>query len=226
MGCLYVIATPIGNLEDITYRAVKTLKEVSLIACEDTRHSLKLLNHLGIHTKLISCHSQNEEQAARKILLSLGKGEDVAYISDAGTPSVSDPGARLCGAVRKAGFPIIPIPGASALTALISVCSMTGKSFTFLGFLSTKSGKRKKTLEIYMEREDSFILYESPFRILKLIKEIADISPERQLFIGRELTKSHEEFLEGSASELLDLLKERSSIKGELIILVSGAKKG
>lgn len=226
MSHLYVVATPIGNLEDITYRAVETLKKVSLIACEDTRHSLKLLNHLGIHTKLISCHSQNEEQAATKILSALESGEEVAYISDAGTPAVSDPGARLCKIVRNAGFPITPIPGASAITTLISVASITGKSFTFLGFLSPKSGKRRKTLETYMIREDSFILYESPFRILKLITEIADISPERQLFIGRELTKSHEEFLEGSAKELLEELSKRDSIKGELIILVSGAKKG
>jgi len=225
MGTLFMVGTPIGNLDDITFRAVETLKNVSLIGCEDTRHSMKLLNHFGIKKKLISCRSQNETTAAKKIIEHLHDG-DAAYISDAGTPGISDPGARLVEAVRKAGFTIVPIPGASAITTLVSAASITGKGFTFAGFQSPKSGRRKKSVEAFMSREDSLILYESPFRIVKLLQDIADIDSKRMLFIGRELTKKHEELLEGTAEDLLFELKKREKIKGEIIILVSGRKKG
>lgn len=220
-----MVATPIGNLDDITYRAVETLKSVSLIGCEDTRHSLRLLNHLEIHKKLISCRSQNELKAAEKIIDHLADG-DAAYISDAGTPGISDPGARLAGAVREAGYKVVPIPGASAITTLISASSICGKGFTFAGFLSPKGGRRKRAVAQLMEREESAIIYESPFRVVKLIADIADIDPRRQLFIGRELTKRHEELMEGSAEELHSILNSRESVKGEFIILVSGQKKG
>lgn len=223
-GTLYIVATPIGNLEDITLRAIKVLKSVALIGCEDTRHSLKLLNHLDIHTPLISCRAQNETIAAKKMIEALQQGKDVAYISDAGTPSVSDPGARLCNLVREANITVTPIPGASALISLVSVSSITGKSFTFLGFLTPKGSKRKKILQDYMQKEDSIIIYESPYRIIKLIRDIADIDNNRMIFVGRELTKSHEEILEGEAEKILNLLSTRDSIKGEFVIQISGKK--
>ncbi len=225
MPILYMVATPIGNLSDMTYRAVEVLKSVSLIGCEDTRHSMGLFNHYGIHTRLISCRAQNELYAAEKIIAHLESGEDAAFVSDAGTPGISDPGARLAGAVREAGFEIVPIPGASAVTTLMSAASHSGKGFTFVGFLSPKSGKRKRAVEEYMAREESTIFYESPFRIVKLLKDISDIDSERTLFIGRELTKKHEELLEGTAKELFFAFSNRESIKGEFILLVNGQKK-
>lgn len=225
MAKLYMVATPIGNLDDMTFRGVETLKSVSLIGCEDTRHSLKLFNHFGIHCRLISCRAQNEEVAAGKIIEHLETGEDTAYVSDAGTPGISDPGARLAGAVRAAGFDVVPIPGASAITTLISAASNTGKAFTFVGFLSPKGGKRKRAVENYMAREESVIFYESPFRVVKLLKDITDTDNNRQLFIGRELTKKYEELLAGTAEELFSIFSSRDSIKGEFIILVSGQKK-
>lgn len=223
-GTLYIVATPIGNLEDITLRAINTLRFVSLIGCEDTRHSLKLLNHLDIHTPLLSCRAQNELVAAKRIIGALQEGKDVAYISDAGTPAVSDPGARLCNSVREAGFNISPIPGASGITSLVSVSSITGKSFTFLGFLTPKGAKRKKILEEYMDREDSIIIYESPYRLIKLIQDIADIDSNRTIFVGREITKTHEEFIEGEAKKVLDLLSTHGTIKGEFIVQISSKK--
>ncbi len=219
-----MVATPIGNLDDITFRAVETLKSVDLIACEDTRHSLKLLNHFGIQNNLISCRSQNELKASEKIIEALKTG-DVAFISDAGTPGISDPGARLADEVRKAGFTITPIPGASALTALMSVAPIVGRGFTFVGFLSPKQGKRKKALQEYMNRNEASVFYESPFRIIKLLNDIADIDSTRELVLGRELTKCYEEIIADSAQNLLEVFQKREKIKGEFIILVSGRKK-
>ena len=218
MGTLFVVATPIGNLDDMTLRGIKTLKEAQVVACEDTRHTLNLLNHLGITGKrMIACHARNEATSAQGIVKLLEEGLDVAYCSDAGTPGVSDPGSRLVNAVREAGFPVVPIPGASASVTLISVSGLAGKTFTFEGFLSPKSGRRKKRLEELLSRNEAFIVYESPFRIRKTLEEIKNLAPQRRMVLGREMTKTFEEFVCGTAQEVLDKLKVE---KGEFALCV------
>lgn len=218
MSILYIVATPIGNMSDITLRAIETLKSVDTIACEDTRHTSILLNHLGIQGKnLIACHARNEENSANGIVKLLSEGRSVAYCSDAGTPGVSDPGSRLVRAVRAAGFRVVPIPGASASVSLISVSGLAGKTFTFEGFLSPKSGRRQKRLSQLLERDEAFIVYESPFRIRKTLTEIMNLAPERNMVLGREMTKTFEEFLCGTAEEILSQLKTE---KGEFALCV------
>lgn len=225
MGTLYIVATPIGNMKDITYRAIEVLKSVDCIACEDTRHSLKLLNTYGISKPLKSVRSENEEAGAKTVLALLEQGQDLAYLSDAGTPGLSDPGNRLADLTRKAGFPVIPIPGASAFTALASISGYSGKSLLFEGFLSPKPGKRRNRLEELGMTGFSFVLYESPFRIIKLLKDLSDILPEREILLGREMTKMHEEYLLGTAENLLETLCKREKIQGEFSVLVYGKKK-
>ncbi|MBN1648880.1 MAG: 16S rRNA (cytidine(1402)-2'-O)-methyltransferase [Spirochaetales bacterium] len=224
MGSLYITATPIGNLGDMTFRAVEVLKQVSHIACEDTRHSAKLLTHYGISAKLISCRAQNEEKAAALVLEYLKTG-DVAYMSDAGTPGISDPGQKLVSIVRKNGFPVIPLPGVSALTTLASVSGLGGKTLTFEGFLSIKQGKRKKRLQQLLEREETFIFYESPHRILKVIQDLTDLNPDCTLLIGREMTKMYEEFISGTAENVLHMLEKHATLKGEFAVIVSARPK-
>ena len=225
-GCLYIVATPIGNLKDITIRALDTLKEADVIACEDTRHTLKLLNAYSISKKLISCRSGNEEKAAERIIALLEQGQKAAYASDAGTPGLSDPGAILVGMVRSAGFTVIPIPGPSAFATLVSVGSFPDKAVTFEGFLSPKPGRRRKRLKELLDRKDAALFYESPFRIIKLLTDIADLFPEREVLVGREMTKIHEEFLLGPVDEVIEQLNSREKVKGEFSVLVSGKKKG
>lgn len=225
MGKLYIIATPIGNLGDITFRALETLKSVDTIACEDTRHSVRLLNHYEIRKPLISCRSQNEAHVAEQISELLKEGKDIAYVSDAGTPGLSDPGNRLVQIVRSNGFDVVPIPGVSAFAAIISVAGTSGKSVTFDGFLSPKPGKRRKRVKELLERGESFLLYESPFRIIKLVKDIAELEPTRILLIGREMTKIYEEFIEGTALEILETLESKQKVKGEFSLLVYERKK-
>ncbi len=225
-GALYIVATPIGNLKDITLRALDVLKEVDVIACEDTRHTLKLLNSYSISKKLVSCRSGNEEKAAERIIGMLTDGLDAAYASDAGTPGISDPGGRLVRTVRDAGFRVVPIPGASAFASLVSVGAFPDKAVTFEGFLSPKPGRRRKRLRELLDRPEAVIFYESPFRIIKLLTDIADLFPEREILVGREMTKIHEEFLEGPVNEVLGLLNDREKVKGEFSVLVSGKKKG
>ncbi len=221
MSCLYIVASPIGNLEDITLRALRILREVDVIACEDTRHSSLLLNHYDIHKRLIACHSYNEEESAKGIIELLDEGKNIAYLSDAGTPGVSDPGSRLVESVRnETEHSVIPLPGASALTALISVSGNIGKAFTFEGFLSPKKGRREKRLVSLVASGNSFIIYESPFRVLKTLKELSEINGISKLVIGRELTKKHEEIVSGTPSEVYSLFQKRESIKGEFAILV------
>ena len=226
MATLFVVATPIGNLSDMTFRAVETLKQVQLIVCEDTRHSRRLLDHYGISKPLKSGHGHNEQQSANAVVQTLSRGEDVAYISDAGTPGISDPGRVMTRAVRDAGFPVVPIPGASALAAIMSVNGFSGKAITFEGFLSPKPGKRRKRLAELLEREESFVLFESPHRVLKLLADLSDLESVRRVLIGREVTKVHEEIVEGTARELLAIMEEKPSIKGEFVILVGPSKKG
>lgn len=224
MSVLYVVGTPIGNLGDITYRAIETFKTVDYVAAEDTRHTLQLLNHFEIKKPLISCRSQNEKFAGEKIVKILDEGHSVAYASDAGTPGISDPGAVLVDMVREAGHDVVPIPGASAFATLISVAGSGGKTLVFEGFLSPKPGKRRSRLRELMATGDAVVIYESPFRIVKLLTDIADIDSTRRVVVGRELTKLHEEILSGSANEVMNDFANRQSIKGEFAIFISGTK--
>ena len=224
MGILCLVATPIGNLGDITLRALDALKGADAIACEDTRHTLKLLNHFEIRKPLLSCHANDEARGAERILGLLAQGRTVAYCSDAGTPGLSDPGAILTRRAREAGHRIVPLPGPSAFAALVSAAGMGGRSFLFDGFPSPKAGKRRSRVEELMRREESFVLYESPHRIVALMEEIALADPERRVCLGREMTKMHEEFLSGSSSEILEILRDRGEARGEFSVLVAGSE--
>ena len=224
MAELYVIGTPIGNLGDITLRAIETFKNVDFVACEDTRHTLQLLNHLEIKKPLISCRAQNEKQVSEKIIQLLCEGKSVAYASDAGTPGISDPGAVLCDCVRESGYNFVPIPGASAFATLVSVAGAGGKTLIFEGFLSPKPGRRRSRVKELMASGAAVIIYESPFRIVKLLTDIADTDRNRRIVVGRELTKLHEEITSGSAKEVLDNYASRQSIKGEFAVFIAGDK--
>lgn len=219
---LFVVATPIGNLKDITLRALETLRDVDVVAAEDTRHTLNLLNHHGLAKRLISCRAANEAASADGIVNLLAEGKSIAYCTDAGTPGLSDPGAVLVAAVRRAGYPVVPLPGPSALAALVSVAGQGGRTVTFDGFLSVKAGKRQRRVDELLARQEAFVLYESPFRILKLLQALADTEPERAVVVGREMTKAHEEFLSGTAAAVLIELRNRPMIKGEFAVFVSG----
>jgi 16S rRNA (cytidine1402-2'-O)-methyltransferase len=225
MSTLYVVSTPIGNLEDLTLRAIDTFKNVDVIACEDTRHTVKLLNYHGIHKKLVSCHANAEEAGSGRIVALLDQGQDVAFASDAGAPGLSDPGSILVRFVRDGGHQVVPIPGPSAVTTLASVAGIRGKGFFFEGFLSPKRGRRRKRIEELAAMEESFLLFESPYRFVKLMADLADICPERPIIVGREMTKIHEEYLEGSCKSVYDTAIERGSFKGEICLLVAGKKK-
>lgn len=222
-GILYVVATPIGNLEDITFRAVRILKEVSLIAAEDTRHSRKLLAHYSIQTPLVSCHEHNESSRLPEFIEILRSGRDIALVSDAGTPSISDPGYRLARACAEAGFSVIPIPGPSAVTAGLSVSGLPTDTFTFVGFVSRKQGRRRAELAGLRTHPATLIIYESPRRLIRLIEELADeFGPHRQAMLAREISKLHEEYLRGTLQTLLSDLKAREQIRGECALFVKG----
>lgn len=224
MSTLYIVGTPIGNLGDITFRAVETLKSVDVIAAEDTRHTLQLLNHFEIHKPLVSCRSQNEAVAGQKIIRLLDEGQTVAYASDAGTPGISDPGAVLAGMARDSGHKVVPIPGPSAFAALVSVAGSGGKTLVFEGFLSPKPGRRRSRLRELLAGGEAVVLYESPFRIVKLLSDIADIDCKRRVVVGRELTKIHEEIIGGTAEELRDEFLSRTKILGEFAVFIAGNK--
>jgi 16S rRNA (cytidine1402-2'-O)-methyltransferase len=221
---LYIVATPIGNLGDITFRAIETFKSVDVIAAEDTRHTLQLLTHFEIRKPMLSCRSHNEADAAQKVIKILDEGKSVAFASDAGTPGISDPGAVLASMAREAGHTVIPIPGASAFASLLSVAGPGGKTVIFEGFLSPKPGRRRSRLRELLSTGWAFVLYESPFRIVKLLADIADIDSERRIVVGRELTKLHEEIVEGSAAQVHSIFAERTKILGEFAVFVSGVK--
>ncbi len=226
MGELYIVGTPIGNLGDITMRALETLKSVDTIACEDTRHTLRLLNHFSVRKPLVSCHANDEVRAAARIVGLLDEGRKVAYCTDAGTPGLSDPGAVLVRAARAAGHRVTPIPGPSALAPLISASGFGGRSVLFDGFPSPKAARRRARLLALLERGEAFVLYESPYRIGKLMADLALLDPGRQVCIGRELTKIHEQIVVGSAVELADRFDRGVTPpipqKGEFAILVAG----
>ncbi|MEI6877190.1 MAG: 16S rRNA (cytidine(1402)-2'-O)-methyltransferase [Spirochaetota bacterium] len=225
MPSLYLVATPIGNLGDITLRALEILRSVDVIACEDTRHSLKLLSHFEIRKTLLPCHAHDEERGAARILGLLAEGKNVAYVSDAGTPGLSDPGSVAVRRVREAGYPVVPLPGASAFATLVSVAGVGGKSILFEGFLSPKPGRRRSRLVELMSRDESFVVYESPFRIGKLLADIVAIDPERGVCVGREMTKIHEEILFAPAREFLARFGDEGQGRGEFAVLVSPAVK-
>jgi 16S rRNA (cytidine1402-2'-O)-methyltransferase len=222
MGRLFLVATPIGNLGDITIRALEALRNADAIACEDTRHTLKLLSHFEIRKSLVSCHANAEERGAAKVIALLDEGKTVAYCSDAGTPGLSDPGAVLARRARAAGHEVSPLPGASAFAALISASGIGGRTFLFDGFPSPKPGRRRSRIAELMARRESFVLYESPHRVGKLLADIASIDPARRLCIGREMTKIYEEFLVGSAAELSERLSGTEEPRGEFAVLVAG----
>ena len=222
MGILFVVATPIGNLKDISFRALETFQEADFIACEDTRHTLGLLTHYEISKPLISCRAVNEAAASEKIVKLLDEGKKIAYASDAGTPAISDPGSILVRTAREAGHTIIPIPGASAFGAIMSIAGTYDKTVVFEGFLSPKAGKRKRRLQELFDFGAGFVLYESPYRIIKLLADIAEIDSNRELIVGRELTKLHEEIIKGQAAEVLQNFEKRPSIKGEFSVFVTG----
>jgi 16S rRNA (cytidine1402-2'-O)-methyltransferase len=224
-GALYIVPTPIGNLEDITFRAVRVLKEVDLIAAEDTRHSQVLLNHYGIRTPVTSYHEHNERGKARELVERLRQGTSIALLSDAGTPMISDPGYRLMVEAIGAGVQVIPLPGPSALTAVLAAAGLPTDRFAFEGFLPAKKSERRRTLEALREDTRTLIFYESPHRLKETLADMAEIFGDRDLAIGREISKVHEEFLRGAIHEIIAKL-EQQNVRGEITLIVQGATSG
>lgn len=221
-GILYIVATPIGNLEDMTYRAVRILREVDLVAAEDTRHSRKLLSHFGITTQSTSYYDHNQSFKGDRILELLQQGKQVALISDAGTPCISDPGYQLVRDALAAGIKVVPIPGACAAITALSVAGLPTDSFTFAGFPPNKEGKRRAFLMSYAEVCGTLVLYEAPHRLADTLEDIAVVLGNRQVVVARELTKLYEECLHGSARELQQLVQDGHE-RGEVVILVAPA---
>ncbi len=222
-GPLYIVATPIGNLEDITYRAVRVLREASLIACEDTRHTRNLLDHYGIRKPTISYHDHNETERAAELVARMLAGESVALVTDAGTPLVSDPGYRLVSAAILNQIPVLPIPGPSAALTALAGSGLPTDAFHFGGFLPHKPGQRAKVLEALAGEEATLVFYEAPHRILEALEAIEAALGPRPVVVARELTKVHEEFLRGAAGEIRDRLAAREAVKGEFTILIGKA---
>lgn len=222
---LFVVATPIGNLEDITYRAVRILKEADVVACEDTRQTRKLLDHYGIDkasAAVVSYHEHNESARAGELVARMGAGEKVALVTDAGTPLISDPGYRLVRAALDAGVTVVPVPGVSAVVAALSVAGLGTDEFRFGGFLPAKQGQRRQTIaELREESRWTVVFYEAPHRILEALADIeAELGAERKVVVAREVTKLHEEFLRGTVSEVRRELESRPVVKGEITLLI------
>jgi 16S rRNA (cytidine1402-2'-O)-methyltransferase len=224
-SALYLVATPIGNLEDITLRALRVLKEVDLIACEDTRQTQKLLSHYGIQTRMVSYHEHNEMTKAAELIVNLETGAKIALVTDAGMPGISDPGFRLIALAIRHHVPVVPIPGASAFLAALVASGLPTDSFRFSGFLPAKSGARRKLLESVRESPRTQVFYEAPHRLLETLAEVAEILGEdRHVVVAREVTKIHEEFLRGRAVDVLEQLKGRGDVKGEITLLIAKAE--
>jgi 16S rRNA (cytidine1402-2'-O)-methyltransferase len=220
-GTLYLVASPIGNLEDITLRALRVLRtEASFIACEDTRQTQKLLEHYQIRKPLISYHEHNEIERAAEIAGILEGGESVALVSDAGTPLISDPGYRVVNAAIEKNIPVVPLPGASALLAALAASGLAVHEFSFIGFLPSKSGARRKTIERIAEADATVVAYETPHRILDALADMGEILGGRPIALAREITKVHEEFLRGSSQAVLKQLQQRGSVKGEITLVI------
>ncbi len=223
-GTLYIVATPIGNLEDITLRALKILKSVDLIICEDTRTTKKLLNRYGITKKQRSYYGPREYDQAKKYLKMVENGKDMALVSESGTPGVSDPGYRIVKRAHIKNMEVIPIPGASALPAALSVSGIDYKEILFTGFIPRKKGQRKKYLKKHLFKSYATLIYESKHRIKDTLKYIKDIDPERTVFLGREMTKKFEEYIRGPAKEVYYSINKREILRGEFVIICSGVK--
>jgi 16S rRNA (cytidine1402-2'-O)-methyltransferase len=219
-GTLYLIATPIGNLEDITHRAVRLLGEVEVIACEDTRHTKKLLNHYGINTRTISYHEHNERERSWELIKRLKSGADVAVVSDAGTPGISDPGFRLARIAIDSGVQVVPVPGASALISALVASGLPTDEFFFCGFLPARSGARRARLAELRSLPATLVFYEGPHRIAATLKDALEILGERQAVVARELTKMHEEIARGSLSELTARFSSPESARGEMVLMI------
>src|SRR5271170_3467914 len=224
---LYLVATPIGNLEDITLRALRVLKEVDLIACEDTRQTRKLLNHYAIKTPLLSYHEHNEMTKAAELVVDLEGGAKIALVTDAGMPGISDPGFRLIALAIRHHVPVVPIPGASAFLAALVASGLPTDSFRFSGFLPAKPGQRRKLLESVKDSPRTQVFYEAPHRLLETLSDVSGVLGEaRHVVVAREVTKIHEEFLRGRAGEILEQLKARGEVKGEITLLIAKAEEG
>ncbi|HXY25249.1 MAG TPA: 16S rRNA (cytidine(1402)-2'-O)-methyltransferase [Candidatus Acidoferrum sp.] len=218
-GCLYLVGTPIGNLEDITLRALRILKEVDQIACEDTRHTQKLLAHYEIHKPLVSYHEHNELTRAPELVLALEQGAKIALVSDAGMPLVSDPGHRLVTLCLRHHIPVVPVPGPSALLASLSASGLPSEEFLFAGFLPARSGERRRALERFRIEDRTLIFYEAPHRIEECVADAREILGDRPACLAREVTKLHEEFLRGKLSEIAAALEARPP-RGEITLLI------
>ncbi|HEU4836484.1 MAG TPA: 16S rRNA (cytidine(1402)-2'-O)-methyltransferase [Pyrinomonadaceae bacterium] len=219
-GTLYLVATPIGNLADITHRALQVLKDVDLIACEDTRHTHKLLNHYGITTKTISYHEHNEQQRATELIDRMKQGTSIAVVSDAGTPSISDPGFRLVRAAIESDIPVVPIPGPSALITALIAAGLPTDEFFFAGFLPARASARRARLSELQSVPGTLIFYEAPHRLAGTLKDAYEILGEREAVVARELTKLHEEIRRGRLSELSADYAEKMDIRGEIVVLI------
>ena len=223
---LYLVTTPIGNLEDITLRAIRVLKQADLIACEDTRQTQKLLNHYGIDTPTISYHEHNEAARAAELVEKLAQGSRIAVVTDAGTPGISDPGFRLVSLAIERGLPVVPIPGAAAFVAALVASGLHSEAFCFRGFLPPKSAGRRRKIEEARNSTQTEIFYEAPHRVLATLEDVlAVLGPHRRIVVARELTKIHEEFLRGTAAQVLDVVKSRGEIKGEIVLMIGPAEE-
>jgi 16S rRNA (cytidine1402-2'-O)-methyltransferase len=223
-GTLYIVATPIGNLEDITQRALRVLREVELIACEDTRHTRVLLNHFGINTRTISYHEHNERERAAHLCDLLESGKDVALVSDAGTPLISDPGFRIVTAAAERGIQVMPIPGAAAFVAALVASGLPSDQFFFAGFLPARTNQRRTKLESLRAIQATLIFYEAPHRIAATLKDALETLGNRRAAVARELTKLHEEIVRGNLTELIERFSEASPTRGEMVLMISGER--
>jgi 16S rRNA (cytidine1402-2'-O)-methyltransferase len=224
-GTLYLVGTPIGNMEDITLRALRVLKEVDLVACEDTRHSMQLLDHYGIEKTMVSYHEHNELTRAAELIVHLEQGDNIAMVSDAGMPGVSDPGYRLIALAVRHHIKVVPVPGASAFLSALVASGLATDSFRFSGFLPSKQGARRTLLEAVRESPRTQIFYEAPHRIVETLQDVVELlGPERHVVVAREVTKLHEEFLRGRAEDVLATLSKRGDVKGEITLLIGKAE--
>ena len=222
-GFLYLVATPIGNLEDITLRALRVLKEADLVACEDTRHTAKLLTRYGIKTPRKSCHEFNEENRVPELVRMLREGKNIALVGDAGTPLISDPGYKIVSVCRREGIAVIPIPGPAAAVAALAASGLPSDCFFFAGFLPSRASQRRRRLEELVGIQATLIFYEAPHRLINSLEDMTAILGSRRIALAREITKIHEEFLCGTLDEILDTMTARQEIRGEITLVIGGA---
>ncbi|HKV47865.1 MAG TPA: 16S rRNA (cytidine(1402)-2'-O)-methyltransferase [Candidatus Acidoferrales bacterium] len=221
-GCLYVVATPIGNLEDISMRALRILKEADLIACEDTRQTMKLLSHFDIHTKLVSYHEHNELTRSPEIVIDLEQGASVALVSDAGMPAISDPGQRLVSLCLRHGIKVVPVPGASAFVAALAASGLPAEEFTFIGFLPPRATQRRKALRELTAEARTLVFYEAPHRLLDSLEDMLELLGNRPTVIAREISKVHEEFQHGHLADVVEQVRKKPA-RGEITVLIGTA---